>query len=67
VDSGLDLPGFEADVAARGGGVPAAAAPAAAAAAQSAAGRCGWVGGEGLWRLLVVAGVVVTGVLGLAP
>ncbi|WIA44602.1 hypothetical protein OEZ86_007320 [Tetradesmus obliquus] len=51
VDSGLDVPGFEAEVAARsGGGGSAAAAPPAAASSAEGVGVWG-----GLWRLAAAA------------
>jgi hypothetical protein len=67
VDTGLDVPGFDADVAARGGGALAAAA-AAPVAVKSAGGTCGW-GGVGLaWRLVVVAvSVVAVSAFGVTP
>jgi hypothetical protein len=72
VDSGLDLPGFEADVAARGGGAPAAAAaaPAAAPAAVASAGnmpRCGWGGGGVCLHLWAMFAAAVMTIFGLTP
>jgi hypothetical protein len=65
VDSGLDVAGYEADVAAKGSGavIPPAAAAAAPAAASGGAGNLNSWGG-GTWKLVVVAiAAVLSGAL----